>query len=180
MNSTTETTVGKLTANDLKALRKADSVHFYYRGSQVTNGAAESKACASKRIANPEPFERSSIDWEFDLPAEHRGKGIKRDTLRASGGVSCAQFHEEWRTVADLLKVGDELTAVWYANCENNGYVDRAVIGPASGSESNVGEGMGLHADCLFLLVKRGKKTMKFLIECRICPDNTARMLKQG
>ena len=68
-----------------------------------------------------------------------------------------------WRTIAGLLKVGDELSLQWQRD---------AATTPALAAA-------GFHGDVVSLIVMRGGKRLFFALSTQVAPDNLARMITQ-
>ena len=171
--TTTETTVATLSAIDLKALRQADSICFDH--------GAESGIRAIKR--GKAPF-RQDITYTIRCRSSVR---IHDDSLdygqRNGDGAQCfamihsAQYDEQWRTIVDLLHVGDTLTLAWVGG-DNNGYVTRSRVTEKESDGYSPGLGEKLYHDKLFLIAMRGKRKLSFYVADSICPNNTARMIR--
>jgi hypothetical protein len=73
-------------------------------------------------------------------------------------------YHKQQTGISSILKtlrVDDEITFRFHPDAHTNGYVAAA----------------GLHADVLYLNVRRDGKTIaRWEIDCTICPPNSARM----
>lgn len=174
MATTTETHV--LTRDDLKALRQADTVSFHhYHG----------KSClsATKRVRKAGPFDDQERRYEVACASTFSGICDAPGQMQCFAMEYSSAYSIEWRTIVGCLKVGDEVTLHWWADGYRSGYVERARVTEHSSEGGSPGLGMTLHADALYLKVRRqtrGGKTVRlgFLVTVSICPDNTARMIR--
>lgn len=149
-----------LTKDDIAAIRRADDicVHLGTRHPQGLVRLIKRKAYDAK------PFE---TDQEHVLTANVVMETmLGRDAL-AAGKAECFAmsgiYHDQGTPVSSILKTlraGDELTFAFYPDGHCNGYVCAA----------------GLHADMLYLHVRRAGKRRTWEITTSICPDNSARM----
>lgn len=163
-----------LTADDVKALRAADSVTFFYK----PNADRAGEIVCRKTVRNADPFGERERRWTVTTGSEFRGKHaggapIGPDTATCCESVTSAQYDEVWQTVAAMLKAGDELSLRWGADGFRNGYLESAVIRPG---EHCAGE--SLHVDSLEIVIRRNGKTLVFLLDVSVCPNNTARMVR--
>lgn len=151
-----------LTKDDVTALRRADqmSVHL---SSQHPKGLVR---LIKRKPWNAKPFE---TDQEYMLSTV----AVRIETWRGqealdAGNAKCFElvsFYHDQMTPASCivktLRVGDEVTLAFHPDGHSNGYVAAA----------------GLHADILYLIVRReGKMVAKWKLDVSICPDNSARM----
>lgn len=179
MTTTVDTDTLELSALDVTAIRMADSVTF-----QVHDGRAYLRAIkrdptkgdtysAREQRAFPGTG-RFDTDRDREISATFDAYGYSVDgchtwahetapNLSAFHMIHSAQYREEWRTIADLIRQGGRLHLSWIA--DNNNQVIKAA---------------SLHADMLRLVIKRGDKHMVFLIAHNVGPDNTARMIKRN
>ncbi len=166
-----------LSAQDVKALRQADSVSFHKRA----HGKPTDCIQCSKRVKNPGPYDETEKTYYVAVRGVIAGGGVPY----GAEGYNCfemihvAQFCEVWRTIAQSLKAGDVLTLRWSADNFRNGYVEGARI-----TEKDEYRGMELHADALYLEVTRGegrkRRKLVFLLDVSVCVDNTARMVRRA
>lgn len=163
----TETaTVTGLNKVDIQALRQADRISFHRH-----NG--ESSVVCTKEMRRAGPFEER--ERKHEIPCQ--------DTIRAYNGpdgdyqdaraaqcfemIHSAQVSETWRTIAGLVRAGDEIELEWIAN-DANGYL-----------KSATSEGRQLYHDKLYLHIRRGgRRALSFYLDDSICPNNTARMIR--
>ena len=145
---------------DVAALKKADRVVFrHIRG--------ESQIEAIKEADERNPFEQVRAipcGAKFVDYSERKVFGPALDTFTGFEMFHTPNYNEEWTTIIGLLREGDELTLVWTRD----------------GFTAQTHEDAALHGDRLSLAVKRGEKTMRFHLETRVCPDNTARMIRSA
>ena len=142
-----------ITAIELSALRKADSVCFDLIR---RDGEVVSQIRAIKRV-EPTAKDPYARDITLDIPVDWTGP---RDAI-AFEAVMSAKYNDAWQTIVKLLRVGDEITLVW-VSANNNQYVTEA----------------GLFNDELRMRVQRGKTRLTFNVDHSICADNTARMIR--
>jgi len=166
MSNYCETKSAPITAIELAALRKADTVSFHRNG-------ADSLICASKKCeASPlDPFaprEREvRIPVDFDFINSHGEDMIPTGSeFVAFEWVPSAQYDMAWQTIAHFIKAGDVLCLHWYRGAMNS---------PMLISH-------GLVGDMLSISIRRGEgknqKTFVFLIDKSVSENNTARMIK--
>lgn len=181
MSTETTTVLGTISANDVKALRTADTVsfHHYQDGGEIR---------ASKWNRSRGPFDDcekkysiavlSSFAGKFTTTADdddETGERVTADNSACFAMEHCASYSEEWQTVAHFLRAGDVLTLHWCADGIANGYFKGATVRQSA----EVGAGMLLYADTLRLKVKRGEKRFSFFLDVSICPNNSARMIRR-
>ncbi len=162
---------GKLSKVDVKALRQADSVSFHF-----TDG--KHQIVARKTIENPGPFDDKQKTYSIDVLGDvvvYDKDGNRDRESPATCYASVYQWKYDtsvWKTIASILKHGDVITLEWFAGSVNDymrevrGGVD---VGP-------------IHNDELYLIVrqvgKNKKHPLKFLVETRVSPANSARMVR--
>lgn len=150
-----------LTKDDIAAIRKADmlSVHL---SSQNPQGLV--------RLIKNKPHNAGP----FETDQEYHWQNVKVivETMMGTNAVQrgVAQCHElvyfyhdqgtPASSIMKTLRVGDEITLSFYPDAHSNGYVAAA----------------GLHADALYLHVRRNGKRQSWKLAVSICPDNSARM----
>jgi hypothetical protein len=171
--SAAEPAVLILSADDLKAIRQADGVSFHH-------GDGAGRIVCTKRVRNPGPFDEHEKSYRINCASVVAGRGVP---YRAEGYTCFASRYscaETWRTIAGLLRKGDQLRLRWSADGESNGYLERSRVTERD-EHGSAGLGQALHADALYLEVMRGDGSapaLVFLLDVRICPDNTARMVR--
>lgn len=162
-----------LTADDVKAMRTADSVSFHFTRSEG------STIRATKRVKKPGPFDDRERHHEVQTGTSFNGfheSGLRvaTDNAICFEMIMSAEYCEVWQTVVAFLKPGDVLRLNWYADAMTSGYVKESVT-TVEGSR-----GCNLHADALYLRVQRGEKRFAFLLDVSVCPSNTARMIRRA
>jgi hypothetical protein len=153
-----------LTKLDIAALRRCDDICVHL-GSRHPEGLV--RAIKRKGYGNTDPF---ATDIEHIVTAK-----VAIDTLRGrrameAGGVECFAMigvyipqHTGQSAILKTLRADDEITFRFYPDAHTNGYV-------AMG---------GLHADVLYLDVRRDGKTIaRWQLAISICPANSARMCR--
>lgn len=172
-----------LTAEDLKALKTADKIVFRhlkgvstieagldggYAGDQPRIFTASEQrlfpSADSLRITERQRVITvpGSVTW-YEGDDRRYGQG---EDAHAFAWVPSAQYNDIWKTIASLLKVGDELELAFNGDAYSNGHTKTA----------------GLHADACRLHVERtvrgSRQRLVFEVDHSICADNTARMVK--
>jgi hypothetical protein len=168
-----------LSADDITALRMADSITFHHGPPNARYVATCVRAHLSGGFSD-EPRIWTAREQRL-FPSGDTGGG--RDRLREvtperstvtgydwpAGTFPDAQaFHmmhsitPEWATIASLLRAGDTLRVSWRADNNNENHT-----------------GAGFHQDELRLSVHRGARVMNFLITKSVGPDNSARMIRR-
>lgn len=149
----------ELTKANILALKTCNDVVFRYIDGKSTIEAI-------KRVDDKTPFEQihiiecgtSTVIYGYDYDGSYN---YEYEIEKAFAMNSCSRSCGLWKTIAGLLRVGDELALFWKAGAGNNGYL----------------EPHGLVCDHLELVITRGKdKEMRFLVEANICEKNSARM----
>jgi hypothetical protein len=152
-----------LTKDDIAAIRAADDICIHLN-SHNPKGLVR---LIKRKPYNAKPFE---TDQEHVLANEH----VTMETMAGldaheRGIAQCFAmagiYHSQGSPVSSILKtlrVGDELTFSFYPDCHSQAYVAAA----------------GLHADCLYLHVRRNGKRQTWELASSICPANSARMCR--
>ena len=152
-----------LTKNDIAAFRAADDICIHL-GKQHANGLVR---LIKRKAYDAKPFE---TDQEYVL----EGVRVTMETALGqtaldSGAAECfasgAIYHDQGTPLSGALKtlrVGDDLTFSFYPDGHSNGYAAAA----------------GLHADVLYLDVRRNGKRQRWTVATSICPANSARMCR--
>jgi hypothetical protein len=172
-----------LTADDVAALRLADTVSFHYwqgRGyirATLDGGYSEMPRIYSTREqrmftlsgAGKASDRSREMDTETAITAYSRDENIEwthagsEPLAAAFAMIHSASVSDRWKTIVRLLRAGDRVTLSWVAN-NNNGYVKEA----------------GLYRDELRMRIDRDKsEPLVFLVEVSVCPDNSARMVRR-
>lgn len=122
--STIEPTAFVLTAENIKALRNADSVSFHHLNpnvDRINETTGPTYVQASKRVDPKDGFGTREI--EVEIPAEvkwtiyeRNGNSGRTTPSRAFMSIQSCQFAPEWVTFAQLLKTGDRLVLHWTRN----------------------------------------------------------------
>lgn len=178
----TETvTAVELSADDVRALRTADTVSFHYydgRGYvQLTldggerTGEPRTLTVAEQR-AFPQGVDRSAERRRtIDVTTEMHGYGAdgwsswnaeSEPRAAAFEMINSAQYSDVWRTLVSLMRKGDRLTLAWVADNNTDNY--RAA---------------GLHGDHLKVIIVRGETRLTFNLVTAVRPDNSARMIRR-
>lgn len=141
-----------LDQSDIKALKKAKSVVFFYKNGRSFMNVILDDSDRSK-------------DYEIDCGLELSGSRDLGEIIHASHVVMHPQLDEEWQTILSALREGDEVTIKWRA-CNNNQYLNRA----------------GLYKDEVYLVIRRTvrgrQKKFTYHVASSICENNTAKMVK--
>lgn len=176
IDTLTETAV--LRGDDLKALRTADSIVFrMHKGVATIEAGLEGGWGEEPRIFTPTQqrtfptTDTGSRERIRVVTVQGVITSYDRDETRRPTGdegvafemIHSAQYSDVWQTVVSLLRVGDALTLHFVADGDTTDYLRKA----------------GLHGDRLDLVVRRGEgRPMTFTLDSRVCPANTARMIK--
>ena len=152
-----------LTKDDIAAIRNADDICVHL-GPQNPEGLV--RLIKRKPMFNAKPFE---TDQEHVLTAWVTMETLSgRDALERGVAQCFAMagiYHNQSSGVSSILKtvrVGDELTFSFYPDGHCNGYVAAA----------------GLHADILYLHVRRKGKRQTWEFDVSVCANNSARMCR--
>lgn len=158
INQVAEVTEYVLTSTDVKALKEADHVSFVHREND------NHEIICTKSLNKPTPWEsekRYYISIDSHIHQTYRDK-----YTRNQAHTSLHNYDMNWRTITELLKVGDNLKLRWHVDGHTNGYMEKA----------------DLHGDYLELQINRivGKKEkrLSFLVDSSVTPDNAARMIQ--
>ena len=153
-----------LSALDVGALRKADTVSFLHHGGDVTFIDATKRA----KQTESDPFARD-MTHRVDVPSrftdyEKAETAQWNRKYKCFAYISSAQYDPAWMTTASLLRAGDQLVLHW----QRGGWTTQRM------KECSP----HFHADTLFLEVRRGDKMLTFHVDTSISEDNSARMIK--
>lgn len=151
-----------LTKLDIAAMRAADDLCVHLNA-RHPDGLVR----LIKRRDRSTPF---SEDKEHVLPAAVKIEAMRGQAELARGEVEAfamiGLYHCQAGSLSAILRTvraGDELTFSFYPDGHTNGYVAMA----------------GLHADLLYLYVRRDGKTIaRWEVDHSVCPDNSARMIR--
>ena len=151
-----------LTKMDVAALRKADTL-VVHLSKEHANGLVRAIKRVERDERNPFAQDVEHIITAASVSLYHSNAS----DLIANGGVRCTghvSFYHSQNTPASTiihtLREGDEITFRFYPDAHTNGYVFDA----------------GLHADVLYLDVRRNGKRLSWKLDISICQNNTARM----
>jgi hypothetical protein len=148
-----------LTKNDIHAIRKANDICIHLNP-RHPNGLVR---LIKRKPYNPKPFDQ---DQEHVLTATVELSHSRRDEVSAECFAMAGIYRDQNCGVSSILmtlRAGDEITFSFYPDAHSNQYVAKA----------------GLHADALFLHVRRnGKRIASFEFETSVCPNNSARMCR--
>lgn len=171
----------KLSADDITALRTADSVTFhlnigfdsrYYSGIRCIErdftGEPRIYSAKEQRVFPvADGLERRR---HITVPMNTAGGYDERGGSYAAGNgsqcfemLSSSKYSDTWQTIAGLLKIGDEIRLKWTADY----------------GSSPVTREAGVHVDQLLLMVQRANGSrLHFIVRQSTCRDNTARMCR--
>lgn len=151
-----------LTKADIAAIRGANDICIHLS----KRNPAGLVRLIKRKPYDAKPFE---TDQEYILTATVNFETALGNNALESGAADCFAmagiYHSQRSPVSSILKtlrVGDEITFSFYPDCHSNGYVAAA----------------GLHADCLYLHVRRNGKRQTWEFASSICPANSARMCR--
>lgn len=154
----------KLTKTDIAALRKGDSIAVHLTKNSPEGWVRVIKRAPLKSDKNPFPQ-----DVEHVIPAHVTINGSWGRTPESilTGAAKCfalVNLYHSQRTpesnIVKTLRDGDEITFRFWPDAHSNGYVAQA----------------DLHADVLYLDVRRNGKTLHWELDHGVCPNNSARM----
>lgn len=153
------------------ALNKADRIAFHHRPHHGDTVPAMSwiDAIQAADVTVADPFSQDrvitvSCASRFTDYQRESGCAVTGDAFRGFDMIHAAQHCDEWRTVAKLLRTGDELTLHW----------QRGAWGTPALNEA------GIVGDRLLLIVERDKRRMTFVVGHYTGADNTARMVRRA
>ena len=179
--TTTTTTIGTLSKEDVAALRMATAVTFhYFRGFSFIRAHLDpigQPFTRREQILFPEKYAGSrNQSREIPVSSSVTGYTARGGTWRVDPEdtqaaafymIHSAQYAETWSTVAALLTTGQVVSLRWIA--DNN---------------TDVLRDAGLHADELRLKTSytsiTDKRTRVFHIGAQVSPDNSARMIRRN
>ena len=181
--STTVVEIAPLTAEDVKALKKAEKIIFrYYQGNATIEASLDGSRFSGEsdtRIftaAQQMIYPRTDGSMNADrVRIIHVEGGVSAYTVHSSlrrGGEGSqafawfpsAQYSDRWWTISSLLRVGDTLSLAFEADGYSNGITREA----------------GVHADTLTLRIRRqgAQRDLVLLVDVSVCYDNSARMVR--
>jgi hypothetical protein len=166
-----------LSADDIKALRQADTICF----DQLKDQVGQIRAIKRGRRGDRDLFRTQ--DAERVIPCKSRvwaslREGVTQNDLTAFEYCGSAKYDSAIQTILGLLKPGDEVELEWRTG--GNGYLERSrVTEKEPGAEYSPGMGERLYHDRLTLSVRRrGERKYTFNVADSVCPNNTARMIR--
>jgi hypothetical protein len=164
-----------LGTQDISAMKMADSVVFRHLSGVATIELFIGSHTGRVRVYTRSEqvlFPRLNIYDQCTRLIEVEGKVTSYGDgtswgrkAHAVASIQTAQYDRDWATIVSLLKPRDRASLHFLGDGHTNDYLRKA----------------GLHADTLHLVVRRGRNTkMEFLLDERVTPDNSARMVKMG
>ena len=160
---------GTLNKTALDALRSANRVEFRHEnGMSHILASAETGAPSRDPPAAGEglrvPCQARIADYEMRGGVRAHPHKTQIDNYTALTGINYTQDEDGlWQTITRLLKVGDDITLLW----ERGSLTTRTM------------KAAGFHGDALYLLVKRGNKRFRFLLDTSCGVENEARMVRR-
>jgi hypothetical protein len=167
--------IGEITKQDIQALRLASTVSFH------SNGDAKIVATKEPNWKDKEknPFAQ---DVRYEVPVDYCFEGPKGSGFKvAFEMIGCAQSSMTWQSIVSILHPNDALKLCWYPDAGTSALLEHA-IGDGKRyypDEPHSADFTGLHCDHLYLEIKRGKKTLRFLVDTATTTDNSARMVRR-
>lgn len=166
--------LAELDANDVFALRRADTVTFHtYQGENYVR--AYLRDTGRNRVftvREQEVFNGDRTDARDDRYRNIRVLGMRVEDYGPGGGpeitayaaVMHADMSQEWRTIAAAIRPGESLYFRWVRDNNNQHYKEAQ-----------------LHRDEFRLVVGRqgDAKSRSYLVEVSVGPDNSARMVRR-
>ncbi len=158
---------GLLFVGDVQALRRADSVYFHAAGGvgfvdAILTSDDPGIYTAKEQLLFPDAVARDRrrrVEVDADIAGfdtHRRWYDHQLPNTTASATIGGAQFHEVWRSIAALLRVGEVVRPRWHAG--NN--TDHLNV-------------FGLHRDELLIEVRRGRRLWTFLLDVSVRPQDT-------
>lgn len=99
-------------------------------------------------VKRADPNDAFDVERRLDIPVEGNGED----------GYFTSAYSFPWHT----LRTGTEIRLYWFPDANTN---------------ENLRD-VGLHADTLYVDVRRGKTWARYMVAVSICPENSARMCK--
>jgi hypothetical protein len=153
-----------LTKDDIYAIRNADTLAIHLGHDHRDNGQGLVRFIKRKPY-NAKPFDEDKeyvlTNCKVVMETYNGQRALETGRAKCFGYVSI--YHDQrtpQSSILKTLKVDDEITFSFYPDAHSNEYVRKA----------------GLHADALYLHVRRNGKRQTWELETSICPDNSARM----
>lgn len=147
----------KLTKEDIKALKEAESVAF------VLEVPPEDRWNAFSKIICRSEEKDKTIHCDAEI--SNYGAAVLGDIVSGAFSLMLPNFDDAWRTILEHVKEGDRITVGWRA-CNNNQLLWDA----------------DLYKDDIYIVIKRysrGKhKRLNFNLSSVVCKNNTAKIIK--
>lgn len=160
-----------LTKEELQALRAAEVVSFHVKRGQTViqcslkadNGGRIFTAREQRLFPSADGNERWREIAATSSVSGYRPMIATGDTVSAFYWVNAAQYNHRWRSVVQLLRIGDVLSLHWVAG-NNNQYID----------------GAGLFADEITMVISRPTgDPLHLFLGYSVVADNSARMIRR-
>lgn len=151
-----------LTKDDIRFLRRAEEISFYWKDNEAHITAYLPKP----KGAEEQPYRNIKVGYHFDGRMEGRVPMSAHHHKLYMRGTS----PNPAQTLVAFLREGDVVRLDFYVD-NNNDYVDSAYV-----KTKDAGEGK-LHVDTLTVIITRGNKKYAFLIAVGTCLDNSARLV---
>jgi len=153
-----------LGAADITAMKHADVAVFrVHNGVALIEVTLNGPSFGERRIytrAEQMLFPLNAFD---DRSRVVEVEGTLGHTANAVTVITASRFCREWTTIVNLLHPRDRVSLRFTADLHTTSYLSEH----------------GLHADTLHIVVHRGRNTeMTFLLDVRVSPDNSARMVR--
>ena len=164
----------KLDKAEVKALKSADTVCIDLNMRQTYSCL---RAIREKRNTS-DGFEQTVyIDCDAIVELRRGYSDVSHDypNVKAYEYLGSAQYYDEWRTIADMLREGDVIRIHWDSTepgDKNGGYSGNAVCTLPEYRN------LPLYHDTVKIEIKRGSKRMVFNMRDSHCPANSAQMIK--
>lgn len=170
----------KLTAQDIKALRHADDICFFWSDGESFINANLNRSHSStgfdqsRRIATQVEFHL----WKDSETSKYQVTNYDNpySCFAMSGNYDCM------RTITEFLKEGDSIRLEWHS-C-SDGYLKGSKTTVKADDGSYIAFEERLWTDSLYLTVFRpaktaeGYKSYKFFVRQSTIPDNSAKMVR--
>jgi len=164
-----------LTKDDIKALRKADTLcPDYYQGKSALRILRDHKSTKDGgRVEYPEVALDVSSNFTVyktaDAPDGYGGNEYDAKPSRCFAHVSA--HYEVGQYIVDTLREGDQIGLEWSANVSNGYMWNIRCAHPQY-------EGQRIYHDTCVLRIRRGNKDYTVKLADSHCPDNSARMMR--
>ena len=155
-----------LTADDIKSLRAADTVSFFHRDGEASIVAAKRYEdnvfgyAETSRTIHP----NASRVTNYTEYAANESEQAAKLGYRCFYYLSAAQMSATWRTIAELIRLGDVINLLWFRSNNTLSMDER-----------------GMSHDMLHIELRRGKKTYTFHVAASITETTSfGRMVRLG